>query len=233
VISHNLQYFPGSDDSPRLRADGHHGCQRASTGLRSPPEQPHHTTWPTPSQAGPPRSRRRLPTAGISSGALARRMAPMRSDGRAAKIGHHATARAGVTALEHSAPARTMPPHHATRHGRTHAHATAHNGRNGRRRASQRLSGASGDDARRPGGCICVRGCGRRRSVLCVSGVGGCGVPRAPHAKVVGARQRAIGRSRACAARKSAGSAHLTWAAVERSERPARAAVSVGAAALT
>jgi hypothetical protein len=67
------------------------------------------------------------------------------------------------------------------------------------------LSGASDDDARRPGGGICVRGCGRRRSVVCVSGVGECGVPRAQHAKVGGARQRATGRSRAYAARKNCG----------------------------
>ena len=67
------------------------------------------------------------------------------------------------------------------------------------------LSGASGDDARRPGGGICVRGCGRRRSVLCVPGVGGSGVPRAPHAKFGKARQRAIRRSRACFTRKICG----------------------------
>jgi len=57
--------------SPRARADGHRGWQRASAGLRPPPERAQPTAWPTLSLEEPPWSRPGLPTADISARASA------------------------------------------------------------------------------------------------------------------------------------------------------------------
>jgi hypothetical protein len=173
-----------------------------------------------------------LPAAGISAGASARGTAPMWSDGRAAGIGHHTTARAGrprSSTLRTPTPWPRMIPLATAAQTRMPSRTTVATAAT---RLPAALSGASGDCMRRPSGGIYVRGCGRRRSVLCVSGVGGSGVPRAPHAKVGEARQRAIGRSRHVPHEKSVGSAHLTWAAFKRPARPARAEARVGAAAM-
>ena len=114
----------------------------------------------------------------------------------------HGPARPRPSAPGTPAPCPRMVPLATPAHARVPPRATVATAAEGLTAA---LSGASGVDTRRPGDGICVRRFGRRWSVTCVSGVGGSGVPRAPHGKVGGARQRAIGRSRACATRKICG----------------------------